>query len=565
MSSWSLKTKFMLLSLVAIAMTFYAAYANYRMMSSMAEQARETQVAQTLLRQHMNVDMMHDAIRADVLKATLGVQSKDPAMIAEARTELEEHAGSFLEVIRKNLSLQLPPEIRTMIQKAEPALKAYADDARKYIDTAAVDVKTNGTTAMQSLPAFFDSFEKLEKVQEAISDAVESYSHELSADQINEAKDSTNKEILIAAITIIVVASIPLLSRILLFAPQSRLIDVMTSLARSERYVVIPYTDRQDEIGAMASALVVFQRNAEEKVRLEQEQEQQKKESEAARRASMLQLAEDFETRVGELVRNVASASTELQATASSMTKTSQLAVTQAGSVAAASEQTAQNANTVAAATEELSASFNEINQRMASSTETIEEAVSQTQNTSGHVKRLDEAARKIGEVVKLISDIAEQTNLLALNATIEAARAGDAGKGFAVVASEVKALASQTARATEEVEGQIRAIQSAVQQSSGAMSAVTSSIDKVKEISTAIAAAIDEQSAATVSIASNVSEASRASSEIKSNIDSVLHAAEETGSAAGQVLSAAEELSRNGELLTRQVEAFLQEVRGAK
>ena len=345
----------------------------------------------------------------------------------------------------------------------------------------------------------------------------------------------------------------------------ANLLAVMSSLARSERYVTVPYADRQDEIGAMAGALLVFQRNAEEKARLEREQEEQKAANETARRAAMLQLAEHFEGRIGELVRNVAAAATELQATASSMSKTSQLAVSQAGSVAAASEQTAQNSNTVAAATEELSASFSEINQRMINSTTAIEEAVAQTQSTAGHVKRLDDAARKIGEVVKLISDIAEQTNLLALNATIEAARAGDAGKGFAVVASEVKALAAQTARATQDVEGQIRAIQSAVQQSSGAMSAVTSSIDKVKGISTAIAAAIEEQSAATVSIASNVSEASRASSEVKANIDGVLHAAEETGGAAGQVLSAAGELSRNGEMLSQQVESFLQEVRGAK
>jgi methyl-accepting chemotaxis protein len=218
----------------------------------------------------------------------------------------------------------------------------------------------------------------------------------------------------------------------------------------------------------------------------------------------------------------------------------------------------------VASAAEELSASVGEIGRQVNHAGTIIQEGVRQTIQSNEQVKGLTAAAEKIGDVVKLISDIAGQTNLLALNATIEAARAGDAGKGFAVVASEVKALATQTAKATQEIAAQIKTIQEATQVAAESIQGVTETIGRVSETATAIASAVDEQGAATQEISRNVLEAAHGTEEVSGNITGVNEAARQTGAAAARVLTAAGELSSNGEKLKAQIQVFLTEVRAA-
>ncbi len=562
MSGLSIKTKFTIVSVAAIVVIAFAALYNYFTLQDMIAQAARTATASTLLRQHLDGDMMHDAIRADVLTATLGVRTKDAVSIAGSKADATEHGARFLDNLKKNLALDLPADIHALFVAEEPTLKAYNDQAAKYI-TAAVEDAKNGTNRTEALyPDFEDAFEELEETQGELSDKIEAYSGRLKDLQVAAASAATTYALVLALVTIAITAAIPIFARFALFTPQAALMEAMNDLARGSRSVSIPYADRSDEVGAMATALLVFQRNAEEKIRLEEEQTIQAKRNEEDRRKGLLDLADSFERRVGELVKGVAAAATQLQATAQTMSSTSQGATTQAGAVAHASEQTAQNSSTVASATEELSASFAEINRRMIDSSGLIAQAVSQTVDASSKVKRLDDAARKIGEVVKLIGSVAEQTNLLALNATIEAARAGEAGKGFAVVASEVKTLATQTAKATSEVEVQIKAIQAAVMESTTAMDAVNASIGKVSDISSAITSSVAQQAEATVSIAQNISESSRGVSEIQANISGVLRATEAAGAAATQVLAAAGELSRSGESLSTQVDAFVREVR---
>jgi methyl-accepting chemotaxis protein len=338
----------------------------------------------------------------------------------------------------------------------------------------------------------------------------------------------------------------------------------MGELASGNKGVEIPAQGRGDEIGQMAAAVQVFKENMIEADRLRAEQEEMKQRTEAERRQAMLDLADRFEGSVGGVVKAVTSAATELQATAQSMSATAEQTTRQSAAVAAASEETTQNVQTVASATEELSASIGEITNQVSESNRIIGEAVSQAQGTNDKVQGLAEAAQKIGDVVRLINDIAGQTNLLALNATIEAARAGEAGKGFAVVASEVKTLATQTAKATEEIAGQVRAIQEATQSSAVAIGDITKTIGRVSEISTAIASAVEEQGAATQEISRNVQQAAQGTQEVAANIGGVTEAAQQTGSAAGEVLSAAAELGKNGETLRGQVEEFLRTVRAA-
>ncbi len=338
---------------------------------------------------------------------------------------------------------------------------------------------------------------------------------------------------------------------------------MMRKLADGDKTVTIPATDREDEVGQMAGAVVVFRDNmikAEELAAKEAEAQRIRE----ARAQTVEQLTGDFDKAVSDTLKTVASAATELQSTAGAMSATAEQTNRQAGNVAAASEQASINVQTVASAAEELSASITEISRQVAQSAEIAGKAVTDAERTNIQVQGLAEAAQKIGEVVSLINDIASQTNLLALNATIEAARAGDAGKGFAVVASEVKSLANETARATEEITAQITGVQAATREAVSAIQAIGQTIGSINEIATTIASAVEEQGAATQEIARNVQQASAGTREVSSNITGVTQAATETGAAANQVLGASGELSRPAEALRRQVERFLAGVRAA-
>ena len=346
--------------------------------------------------------------------------------------------------------------------------------------------------------------------------------------------------------------------------PVAGMTKAMTVLARGDTSVEIPSRDNKDEIGDMAKAVQVFKDNMIETERLRAEQEQHKKRAEEERRKGMLELADKFEATVGGVVKTVSAAATELQATAQAMAATAEETSRQSTAVAAASEQATTNVQTVSSATEELSSSIKEITKQVEESTHVVGESAKQATETNTRVQRLKESVQKIDTVVNLINDIASQTNLLALNATIEAARAGEAGKGFAVVASEVKALATQTAKATEEIATQIREIQEETDQSVQSIGTITQTIGQVNTIATSIAAAVDQQGAATQEIARSVAQAAQGTSEVSSNIVSVNEASKQTGAAATQMLSAAQELSMNGETLKTQVENFLREVRAA-
>jgi methyl-accepting chemotaxis protein len=344
--------------------------------------------------------------------------------------------------------------------------------------------------------------------------------------------------------------------------PIARMTRAMGELASGNKTVEVPGQGRKDEIGTMADAVQVFKAKMMEADELRVETERLKTEGEARVRKTLMDLATKFESSVGSVVNGVNASATELQSTAQSMAATAEETSRQSSAVAAASEETTQNVQTVASATEELSASISEITNQMNESTRIVGEAVGQANDTNAKVQGLAQAAEKIGDVVRLINDIAGQTNLLALNATIEAARAGEAGKGFAVVASEVKILATQTAKATEEIATQVRAIQEATTSSAEAIKTIGQTINRVSEISTAIASAVEEQGAATQEISRNVQQAAQGTTEVSSNIASVTAAAHETGAAAAQVLTAASELGKNGVLLKSQVEDFLRTVR---
>jgi methyl-accepting chemotaxis protein len=346
--------------------------------------------------------------------------------------------------------------------------------------------------------------------------------------------------------------------------PIRALETAMGNISSGKREIVVPGAGRSDEIGSMARAVQIFKDGLIESDRLRAAQEEQRATAQRERRGMMDALARKFETGVGTVVDAVGSAAGELRTTAQSMAATAEQATRQTQTVATASEEASQSAQAVATAVGQLNASIGEIAQQVNQSAKIAGGAVDQAKSANAEVQSLALAAQKIGDVVKLISEIAAQTNLLALNATIEAARAGDSGRGFAVVASEVKALASQTSKATDEISAQVGAIQGATQSSVAAIQGITATIGQVSDIAGAISAAVEEQGAATREIARNVAEAARGTGEVSENISGVNEAARETGVAAKRVVDSAAELSRSGADLKTQVDVFLREVRAA-
>jgi methyl-accepting chemotaxis protein len=370
--------------------------------------------------------------------------------------------------------------------------------------------------------------------------------------------------LIVGVLVVVVLIGSALFSVLSIARPIRRIGEVLLELANGNKAVEIPFTARGDEVGDNARAARTFKDNLIRIEQMEAEQKNQETIAAAQRKAEMIKLADAFQAAVGGIVTSVSSASHQLEAAAGTLSGTAEETQQLSGMVAAASEEASTNVGAVASAAEEMSASVVEISRQVHDSSRIAGEAVKQAERTDGRINELLKAAGRIGDVVKLITAIAEQTNLLALNATIEAARAGESGRGFAVVANEVKALAAQTAKATEEIGAQIAGMQTATQDSVGAIKEIGTTITHIADIATTIAATVEEQGAATAEIARNVSEAAKGTAEVAEKITQVNRGASATGSASAQVLASARSLSKESSNLKTEVEKFLNTVRAA-
>jgi methyl-accepting chemotaxis protein len=452
----------------------------------------------------------------------------------------------------------MAPSLSALFESIKKGLVSYSSGFDK---ASASLLKMDQLYYNTITPMVVSAIRKTDGIKAAIQQEV------VSATTANEQRISgtiTLQQIVAGAATITGLLIAFLIARGII-GPLSGLTAGMKQLAEGNFGVVLPGLGRKDEVGDMAQAVETFKVKAEEKAQAEAEARITQDQAAALqRKQDMIRLADDFEGTVGEIVEAVSSASTELEASASTLTSTADRSQQLTTVVATASEEASTNVQSVASATEEMASSITEIGRQVQESARIANEAVDQAQKTNDRVGELSKAAGRIGAVVELINTIAGQTNLLALNATIEAARAGDAGRGFAVVASEVKALAEQTAKATGEISQQIASIQTATDDSVSAIREIGTTIGKMSEIASTIASAVEEQGAATQEISRNVQQAAQGTMQVSSNIIDVQRGASETGGASSQVLSAAQSLSSDSNRLKHEVSRFLNSVRAA-
>ncbi len=492
--------------------------------------------------------------------AALGevLQAKTPAELDDAEKRLNNYRGKYDEVRQTYVtSLISSPEEKQLFEAAQPLLADYRAEIDKAIALMRKgDAAGGANTAIMAR----DQFAKLIAAQ----DKVIAFNNDGSKAAMANAASTFRMAKIFVGVALGIAVAVGLLSYLMVIrticTPLFVLRGCMGTLADEDFSVEIPGCARRDEIGGMARAVEVFKRNGIERHEFQQREKAEiaAREERARRRDAAIQ---SFNANVAIIMKTVSSASTELDSTAASLSATAEEAARQAAAVAAGAEEANTNVETVAAATEELSASIQEISHQMVEARTVAGHANEESRRANERIQGLVESAQRIGEVVRLISDIASQTNLLALNATIEAARAGDAGKGFAVVAGEVKHLASQTARATEDITSQVQAVQGATEEAVAAIAGIGSTISRIHEISTVIAAAVEEQGAATNEIARNVAQASAGTSEVTANIAHVNDVARETGESASHVLAATGELNSQSSRLKEVIDSFLIEM----
>jgi methyl-accepting chemotaxis protein len=467
------------------------------------------------------------------------------------------------EKLRELIGNTVDPKRLSQAKDLERLVTAYEDTAAKLRRFSGKNMALDAPDAKPIVAEAFAAGTAVTTLAEPMAEAYSEAANDAETRTADQAETAIFVSIAVGSASIVVGIILAILLGRSISAPIMAVTNVMNRLAARDFAVEVAGRQRGDEVGEMARAVETFKQSMIDGERLAAAQAAENQ-AKLKRAQTVETLVRQFEIKVGQLVHGVSSAATELSATSVELSSNSLQANSQATAVASASEQTSMNVQTVATATEELSSSVGEIGRQVTQSARIAGRAVEDAKRADATVQALADGAQKIGEVVTLIQGIAGQTNLLALNATIEAARAGEVGKGFAVVAAEVKSLATQTARATTEIAGQISTIQGTTADTVKAIRGIITTISEINEIASAIASAVEQQGAATQEIARNVQEAARGTQEVSSNISGIRESIATTTAAASQVRDASGDLSRQAESLTSEVTEFIAGVRAA-
>ncbi len=550
---------FALLSLLAVVVIAAVAFTTTRMTAIGAEYSRVISGPGVAA-----VDMERASkqiLRAETAFYKL-VSSTDSADLDEATGDLKQAQSSFTQETNEALK-DLPQEsgrIHGIQSSYDAALDQTCAPTRQFA------LSDDDADALKAMKANCDpAIQKLEKTMVQVVEDTQADNAAASAAAGADTKRTVG-------ITwgglfggLFIVAGMALwMTRSAIVGPVKALTATMVAMSKGQLAVDVPGQDRKDELGDMARSAEVFRRGLEETERLRVQAAQAEAENAEKLRAERHAIADSFQAKMGALAASLVKSSGEMSEAAQSLAATAEETTRQAHAVSGAAGEAADNVQTAAAATEEMTVSIREIGSQVNSAAQVTLEASTEAARTENEIRILSEAASKIGEVVSLITDIASQTNLLALNATIEAARAGEAGNGFAVVASEVKQLATQTAKATDDIGAKVAEIQSATQRTVGSIERIVETITGVRSISTAIAASVEQQGAATSEIARNTASAAQGTSQVTDNIQGVGRAAQMTGAASSQLMSLSGHLSERAGELDAAVQDFVKDLRAA-